>query len=81
MPRRSAKAVWQGTLKKGSGAVALGSGDFRGEYSFASRFQSGAGTNPEELIGAAFPEAEKGNQSRILSSANKGRWSEARRAR
>jgi osmotically inducible protein OsmC len=54
MPRRSAKAVWQGTLKKGGGTVELGSGYFRGEYSFASRFQSGDGTNPEELIGAAY---------------------------
>jgi osmotically inducible protein OsmC len=68
MPRRSAKAVWQGTLKKGSGTVELGSGYFRGEYSFASRFQSGDGTNPEELIGAAhaacFSMALAGNLER-----------------
>jgi osmotically inducible protein OsmC len=31
----------------------LGSGAFEGPYSFVSRFESGAGTNPEELIGAA----------------------------
>jgi len=31
----------------------LGSGAYEGEYSFASRFQEGRGTNPEELIGAA----------------------------
>ncbi len=31
----------------------LGSGAYEGEYSFSSRFESGSGTNPEELIGAA----------------------------
>jgi osmotically inducible protein OsmC len=31
----------------------LGSGAFEGKYSFPSRFESGQGTNPEELIGAA----------------------------
>jgi osmotically inducible protein OsmC len=31
----------------------LGSGAFEGPYSFESRFEEGAGTNPEELIGAA----------------------------
>jgi osmotically inducible protein OsmC len=33
--------------------MALGSGAFEGAYSFASRFEEGTGTNPEELIGAA----------------------------
>jgi osmotically inducible protein OsmC len=33
--------------------MALGSGAFEGSYSFASRFESGEGTNPEELIAAA----------------------------
>jgi osmotically inducible protein OsmC len=31
----------------------LGSGAYEGRYSFASRFEEGTGTNPEELIGAA----------------------------
>ena len=31
----------------------LGSGAYEGPFTFASRFESGAGTNPEELIGAA----------------------------
>ncbi len=53
MAERTAKAVWQGNLKDGAGTVALGSGSFQGRYSFQSRFESGAGTNPEELIGAA----------------------------
>lgn len=42
----------------------LGSGAFEGAYSFASRFESGTGTNPEELIGAA----EAGCFSMALSS-------------
>jgi osmotically inducible protein OsmC len=53
MPVRKAEAVWEGTLKKGKGSMKFGSGAFEGAYSFASRFEQGAGTNPEELIGAA----------------------------
>lgn len=53
MPVRTAKAIWEGDLARGKGTVELGSGSYRGAYSFASRFESGTGTNPEELIGAA----------------------------
>ncbi|MCK9504390.1 MAG: OsmC family protein [Porticoccaceae bacterium] len=53
MIKRTAKAVWQGDLKQGSGSLELGSGAFQGKYSFSSRFEDGVGTNPEELIGAA----------------------------
>lgn len=53
MAQRNAKAVWQGNLKSGDGSIELGSGSFRGKYSFKSRFESGTGTNPEELIGGA----------------------------
>jgi len=53
MAKRTASAVWEGTLREGKGTVKLGSGAFTGQYSFASRFEEGAGTNPEELIGAA----------------------------
>src|SRR5881227_1699338 len=53
MAKRTANAVWEGTLREGKGRVKLGSGAFKGQYSFASRFEEGAGTNPEELIGAA----------------------------
>jgi osmotically inducible protein OsmC len=49
----TASAVWEGTLKEGKGTMKLGSGAFEGAYSFKSRFENGAGTNPEELIGAA----------------------------
>jgi osmotically inducible protein OsmC len=53
MPARNATAVWNGSLKEGGGTVKLGSGAFEGKYSFVSRFESGSGTNPEELIAAA----------------------------
>jgi osmotically inducible protein OsmC len=50
---RTAEAEWKGGIKDGGGKVKLGSGAFEGPYSFASRFESGKGTNPEELLGAA----------------------------
>jgi lipoyl-dependent peroxiredoxin len=53
MPTRTSKAEWKGNLARGSGKMALGSGAFEGAYSFASRFEDGEGTNPEELIAAA----------------------------
>ena len=53
MAVRNAEAVWEGNLKDGRGRMKLGSGAFEGAYSFASRFEEGSGTNPEELIGAA----------------------------
>jgi osmotically inducible protein OsmC len=53
MPVRNAQATWNGGLKDGKGTVKLGSGAWEGQYSFGSRFENGAGTNPEELIGAA----------------------------
>lgn len=53
MAVRTGNAVWNGDLKNGTGTVALGSGAFEGPYSFASRWEDGSGTNPEELIGAA----------------------------
>jgi lipoyl-dependent peroxiredoxin len=53
MPMRTSKAEWQGNLREGKGTVELGSGAFKGSYSFPSRFEDGTGTNPEELIAAA----------------------------
>jgi osmotically inducible protein OsmC len=52
----------------GEGTMKFGSGAFEGKYSFASRFEDGPGTNPEELIGAAhagcFSMAFAGNLQR-----------------
>jgi osmotically inducible protein OsmC len=53
MAKRKASAVWEGKLREGKGAVALGSVGVTGQYSFASMFESGTATNPEEMIGAA----------------------------
>jgi osmotically inducible protein OsmC len=53
MPERSSNAIWQGNLKEGKGTMTVGSGAYEGPYSFASRFEQGQGTNPEELIAAA----------------------------
>ena len=53
MAIRTSSAVWNGTLKEGQGRMKLGSGAFEGAFSFASRFEEGPGTNPEELVGAA----------------------------
>jgi osmotically inducible protein OsmC len=50
---RKADAVWAGSVREGTGQVSLGSGAFAGPYSFKSRFEGNAHTNPEELIGAA----------------------------
>ncbi len=53
MAIRTAEGEWKGGLKDGSGIVTLGSGAYSGPYSFKSRMEDGAGTNPEELIAAA----------------------------
>jgi osmotically inducible protein OsmC len=53
MANRTSSARWQGTLKEGTGTMALGSGAYEGAYSFGTRFGDDPGTNPEELIAAA----------------------------
>ena len=53
MTVRNARAVWEGDLKQGRGTIALGDNGLELPYSFGSRFESGSGSNPEELIGGA----------------------------
>jgi lipoyl-dependent peroxiredoxin len=53
MTTRTSSAEWKGTLKEGSGTMKVGSGAYEGPFTHASRFATGPGTNPEELIGAA----------------------------
>jgi osmotically inducible protein OsmC len=53
MAVRKSEATWEGTLKEGSGTMRLASGLWEGPYTYSSRFEEAAGTNPEELIGAA----------------------------
>lgn len=51
---RNATAVWNGSGKEGNGALTTQSGTLSNtQYSFNSRFESGVGTNPEELVAAA----------------------------
>lgn len=54
MAVRNSQAHWEGNLPKGNGTMKLGSGLFEGPFTFASRFENGKGTDPEELIGAAI---------------------------
>lgn len=52
--KRNATAVWNGSLKEGSGKLTTQSKTLENtQYSFKSRFEDGVGTNPEELVAAA----------------------------
>ncbi|MGH9169533.1 MAG: OsmC family protein [Acidimicrobiales bacterium] len=53
MPSRTAKALWEGSVKTGHGTISVESGRLDAPYSFGSRFEADPGTNPEELLGAA----------------------------
>ena len=53
MPKRTANAVWNGSLQEGNGTMRMRSGAYEGPYTFQSRFEEAEGTNPEELIAAA----------------------------
>src|SRR5690348_6932643 len=68
MPTRNGSAEWRGDLQGGSGEVTVGDGVFQGNYSFASRFEEGEGTNPEELIAAAHAACFAMAFSNILAS-------------
>ena len=52
MPTRNASAKWEGGLKTGHGTF-NGQTGLGGQYNFSSRFESGTGSNPEELLAAA----------------------------
>src|SRR3989442_213174 len=64
MPTSKAMAVWEGKLKDGKGTFKAGSAAFGGAYSFATRFEGKAGTNPEELIAAAHAAATASRYTR-----------------
>src|SRR5262245_28659816 len=71
MPIRKAEAEWRGNLREGTGQVKVDSGLFEGKYGFASRFESGPGTNPEELLGAAHAACFSMALSGVLAKAGK----------
>ena len=69
MAVRTGSAIWNGNLKDGNGEVTVGDGVFTGAYSYASRFEEGEGTNPEELIAAAHAACFSMALSNILAEA------------
>jgi osmotically inducible protein OsmC len=70
MATRNGSAEWRSDLRSGSGTMSVASGLFTdGNYSFASRFEEGAGTNPEELIAAAHAGCYSMALSNMLSEA------------
>lgn len=69
MTTRRSSAEWKGTLKEGAGTMTLGSGAYTGPFTFASRFESAPGTNPEELIGAAHAGCYSMFLSALLTNA------------
>lgn len=68
--KRNATAVWNGTGKEGSGHLTTQSTTLdKTQYSFLSRFESGVGTNPDELIAAAHAGCFTMKLSFILNAA------------
>lgn len=54
MATKKASAVWKGSIKDGGGTISTETGVLKeAPYGFKSRFETGPGTNPEELIAAA----------------------------
>ncbi len=67
MATRTATAQWEGNLTQGHGTMKMAA--WEGPYSFASRFEEGPGTNPEELIAAAHAGCFSMALSGILAQA------------
>jgi osmotically inducible protein OsmC len=68
MATSKATSQWNGTLKEGSGIMKYG--DVEGPFTYASRFEEGKGTNPEELVGAAHSGCFSMYLAAILSADN-----------
>lgn len=68
MTKSKAKARWSGTIKDGSGTLTFN--NYTGLYTFASRFENGDGTSPEELIGAAHASCFSMYLSLLLTQEN-----------
>src|SRR5438128_12601843 len=70
--QRQAQAQWNGDLRSGSGKISAGSGALKDlPYSVPSRFESGKGTNPEELIAAAHASCFSMMLAKILGDQKK----------
>jgi osmotically inducible protein OsmC len=70
MPTRYAEAVWNGSLREGSGNIRVETGLLDTSYDRVSRFETGDKTNPEELLGAAHASCYAMFLSAILSGDN-----------
>jgi osmotically inducible protein OsmC len=68
--KRKASAEWKGNLKEGKGSISTESGVLsKTQYSFGTRFESGIGTNPEELVAAAHAACYSMQLSALLGKA------------
>jgi osmotically inducible protein OsmC len=68
--KRNATAVWNGTGKEGTGNLSTQSTTLdKAQYSYLSRFESGVGTNPEELVAAAHAGCFSMKLSFVLNAA------------
>jgi len=68
--KRKASAEWKGSLKEGKGNISTESGVLdKTQYSFSTRFESGIGTNPEELVAAAHAACFSMQLSALLGKA------------
>lgn len=69
--KKSASALWKGDLTSGTGTISTRSGALSAQpYGFNTRFEDKAGTNPEELIGAAHAGCFSMALSNILGESN-----------
>ena len=68
--KRTANAVWNGSLKEGEGKITTQSHVLKdSKYSFNSRFGDGKSTNPDELLAAAHAGCFAMALSNILGNA------------
>lgn len=69
MSVKTAEAVWKGSLTEGSGHLKTESGKLDTDYAWKSRSEEGPGTNPEELIAAAYAGCFSMQLSHMLAQA------------
>ncbi|WP_118135034.1 OsmC family protein [Oceanicella sp. SM1341] len=68
--KKTGSAAWEGGLKDGKGTISTQSGALKEyPYGFKTRFEGVAGSNPEELIGAAHASCFTMALSLILGDA------------
>ncbi|WP_138429205.1 OsmC family peroxiredoxin [Fodinibius saliphilus] len=71
MPVRKSEAQWNGNFQDGEGSMKIVNGTtFNENYSYASQFEDGLGSNPEELIAAAHAGCYSMALSDTLAKAN-----------